>query len=130
MKFRVFWDAPPCGHIVVDRHFRGVYYLHHQGNVTTWRYIPEDSKLHTHHRENLKTQRKKTRYMFMFQHQTWGQNITQSLLTNFWKCGKVQMLGKNINKSELHTHGNYEHTKFGECLLPCSSESLAFPCAI
>jgi hypothetical protein len=23
-------------------------------NVTTRRYIPEDSKLHTHHRENLK----------------------------------------------------------------------------
>jgi hypothetical protein len=24
-------------------------------NVTTQRYIPEDSKLHTHHRENLKS---------------------------------------------------------------------------
>jgi hypothetical protein len=24
-------------------------------NVTTWRYIPEDSKLHTRHRESLKS---------------------------------------------------------------------------
>jgi hypothetical protein len=59
MKFRVFWDVAPCSHVEVDRRFRGAYCLHHQGdelfirtsepsanfNVTTRRYIPEDSKL-------------------------------------------------------------------------------------
>jgi hypothetical protein len=24
-------------------------------DVTTWRYVPEDSEVHTHHRENLKS---------------------------------------------------------------------------
>jgi hypothetical protein len=32
MKFIVFWDIAPCSHIEVDRHFRGAYCLHHQGN--------------------------------------------------------------------------------------------------
>jgi hypothetical protein len=40
----VFWDVLPCSHVEVDRHFRGVYCLHHQGdsptlinfNLTTW----------------------------------------------------------------------------------------------
>jgi hypothetical protein len=30
MKFRVFWDVEPCGHVEVDRRFRGAYCLHHQ----------------------------------------------------------------------------------------------------
>jgi len=71
MKFRVFWDVAPCSHVEVDRRFRGAYCLHHQGalmmeavrtsetsvnfNLTTRRYIPEDSKLHTRRRENFKT---------------------------------------------------------------------------
>jgi hypothetical protein len=62
MKFRVVWDVPPCSNAEVDRRFRRAYCLHHQGalmmeavrtsetsanfNVTTWRYIPDDSKLH------------------------------------------------------------------------------------
>jgi hypothetical protein len=33
MKFRVFWDVAPCSHVGDDRHFRGVYCLHHQGGV-------------------------------------------------------------------------------------------------
>jgi hypothetical protein len=48
MKFRVLWDVALCSHIEVDRRFRGEYCFHHQGddrNVTTRRYIPEDSKL-------------------------------------------------------------------------------------
>jgi hypothetical protein len=60
MMFRVFWDIAPCGHIEVDWHFRGVYCHHYQGalmeavhtsetsvnfSVTTWCYIPEDTKL-------------------------------------------------------------------------------------
>jgi hypothetical protein len=55
-----------------DRRFRGTYFLHHQSddlmmeavstsetsvnfNVTTRRYIPEGSKLHTRRRKNLKS---------------------------------------------------------------------------
>jgi hypothetical protein len=37
MKFRVFWNVAPCSHVAVDRRFRDVYCLHHQGD----RYIPE-----------------------------------------------------------------------------------------
>jgi hypothetical protein len=69
MKFRVFWDVAPFSHVEVDRRFRNMYCLHHQGlpdnavrtfetsvsfNVTTQRYIPEDSKHHIRRRENLK----------------------------------------------------------------------------
>jgi hypothetical protein len=60
-QFRVFWDIMLCSHVEVDRRFRDAYCLHHQVpmmkavrtsetsvsfNVTTRRYIPEDSKLH------------------------------------------------------------------------------------
>jgi hypothetical protein len=64
MKFRVFWDVAPCSHVEVDQRFGGAYCLHHQGilmmeavnfNFTTWRYIPEDSTLHTRCCENLKS---------------------------------------------------------------------------
>jgi hypothetical protein len=66
MKFRVFWDVLPCSQVDVDGLFRGAYWLHHQGDectvialmmeasrtsetsvnnyLTTWQYIPEDSK--------------------------------------------------------------------------------------
>jgi hypothetical protein len=43
MKFRVFWDVLLCSQVDVD-----IY-------VTTWQYIPEDSKLHTRRCENLKS---------------------------------------------------------------------------
>jgi hypothetical protein len=56
LKFRVFWDIVPCSHVEVDRRFGGAYCpiikamsirtsetsVHF--NVTTRRYIPEDSK--------------------------------------------------------------------------------------
>jgi hypothetical protein len=46
MKSRVFWDVALCSYFEVDLvHF----------NVTTARFIPEDSKLHTRRRENLKS---------------------------------------------------------------------------
>jgi hypothetical protein len=32
MKFRVFWDVLPCSQVDVDRRFRRVYCLHHQGS--------------------------------------------------------------------------------------------------
>jgi hypothetical protein len=47
MKFIVFWDVASCNHVQVDF------------NVTTRRYIPEDSKLHIHCRENLKSHKRK-----------------------------------------------------------------------
>jgi hypothetical protein len=31
IKFRIFWNVAPCSHVEVDRRFRDVYYLHHQG---------------------------------------------------------------------------------------------------
>jgi hypothetical protein len=67
MKFRVFWNVVSCSRVEVDRRFRDAYCHHHQGdhhripetsvhfNVTTRRYIPEDSKLHSSCRENLKS---------------------------------------------------------------------------
>jgi hypothetical protein len=70
MKIAVFWDVAPCSLVQVYRRFRGVYYLHHQGDktslfthrlmveavstsetsvnfyYTTLRNIPEDGLLH------------------------------------------------------------------------------------
>jgi hypothetical protein len=75
LTFRVFWYIAPCNLVEVDRRFTDAYCLHYQGdefiylmmeavrtyetsvniNVTTRRYIPEDSKLHIRRRENLKS---------------------------------------------------------------------------
>jgi hypothetical protein len=70
------WDTLPCTQDDVEQRSIGVYCLHHQGsllvlmmeavrtsetlvniNLTTRQYIPEDSKLHTRCRENLKSHR-------------------------------------------------------------------------
>jgi hypothetical protein len=32
VKITAFWDTAPCSLMEVDRHFGGVYYLHHQGD--------------------------------------------------------------------------------------------------
>jgi hypothetical protein len=67
MKFRIFWDVAPCSQVDVVRRFRGAYCLHHRPydessmrsktsvniNLTTGRYISEDSELHARRRENL-----------------------------------------------------------------------------
>jgi hypothetical protein len=54
-KTGVFWDVAPCSHVEVDRHFRDFRVMMEavrtsemsvNFNVTTWHYIPEDSKLH------------------------------------------------------------------------------------
>jgi hypothetical protein len=73
VKFRVFGGVGPSILVGVDRRFRGTYCLHHQHDdfalmmeavrttepsvysETTRRYIPEDCKLHTRRRENLKS---------------------------------------------------------------------------
>jgi hypothetical protein len=72
---RAFWDIAPYSLVEVNRRFRGLYCLHHQGdyfirllmeavrisetsvyyNETARRYIPEGCNLHTRHRENLKS---------------------------------------------------------------------------
>jgi hypothetical protein len=59
---RVFWVVAPCSLGEVYRRFRGACCLHHQGDEasvnlhqTTWRNNPEDSHLHTRHRQNLKS---------------------------------------------------------------------------
>jgi hypothetical protein len=44
LKFRVFWDVASCSHEV-----------HQRSRGSIGRYIPEDSKLHTHHHKNLKS---------------------------------------------------------------------------
>jgi hypothetical protein len=62
MKITVFWVVAPCSPVEVYQHFRGTCCLHHQGDETlvnlyqtTRHYNPEDSHLHTHRRENLKS---------------------------------------------------------------------------
>jgi hypothetical protein len=52
MKFRVFWHVAPCNQVEVDRRFRalmmdavGASETLVNFNLTTRRYIPEDSKL-------------------------------------------------------------------------------------
>jgi hypothetical protein len=50
MKNAVFWDDMPCGSCK-DRHFGGMSVL----TEATWRNIPENGILHSHHCENLKS---------------------------------------------------------------------------
>jgi hypothetical protein len=57
----LFWDITPCSPMEVNRRFEGKCRLHVQGRTpvdsqrTTLRYIPEDSTLHNHRCENLKS---------------------------------------------------------------------------
>jgi hypothetical protein len=53
MKFRVFWDVAPCSHdevasIIIAMMMEAVRTseMSVNFNMTTWRYIPEDSQLH------------------------------------------------------------------------------------
>jgi hypothetical protein len=55
MKFRVFWEVASCSHVVVYRRFRGAYSLHHQGDSWLHCATSQKTKLHTRHRENLKS---------------------------------------------------------------------------
>jgi hypothetical protein len=67
----LFWYVAPCSLEEIDRHFRGAYCLHHQGELlmmeavstsetsvnfyeTTLPNIPEDRYLHTRRRKNPK----------------------------------------------------------------------------
>jgi hypothetical protein len=63
-KMAVLWAVAPCSLVEVYQRFRGPCCLYHQGDgtsemlvsfyQTTRRYSPEDSRLHTRRRENLK----------------------------------------------------------------------------
>jgi hypothetical protein len=48
MKFGVFWDVAPCSQVEVDLMMEAVCTseMSVNFNLTTWRYIPKDSKLH------------------------------------------------------------------------------------
>jgi Arc/MetJ family transcription regulator len=62
MKFRVFWDTMPCSQIQVASLIRAQIMdaastseTSVNIDLTTRRYIPEDSELHTRRHENLKS---------------------------------------------------------------------------
>jgi hypothetical protein len=71
VRMAVFWVVAPCSLVEVHLRFRGPCCLHHQGTLmmeaarfsetlvnfyqTTRSYNPQDSYLHTHRRENLKS---------------------------------------------------------------------------
>jgi hypothetical protein len=57
IKVTVFWDVAPCSHVEVDLMMEAVRTSEKSVNfnVTTRRYIPEYSKLHTRRRDNLKS---------------------------------------------------------------------------
>jgi hypothetical protein len=42
IKFRVFWNVAPCSQVDVDRRFRGVYCLHHQGLALNFMFLYAD----------------------------------------------------------------------------------------
>jgi hypothetical protein len=58
IKFTVFWDVLLCNQVDIDR---GPYCLHHQDETSVNIYLitqqctPEDSKLQSRRRENLKS---------------------------------------------------------------------------
>jgi hypothetical protein len=70
-KMAAFWVVALCSLVEVNQHFRDPCCLHHQGALmmeaartsetlvnfyqTTWHYNPEDSHLHTHRCEILKS---------------------------------------------------------------------------
>jgi hypothetical protein len=55
LEIAVFWVVAPGSLVEVYQRFRGPCCLHHQGDRPTRCYNPEDSNLHTHRRENLKS---------------------------------------------------------------------------
>jgi hypothetical protein len=60
MKITVLWDVAPCSLVEVYRRFRGACCPHHPETLvnfykSTRRNNPEDSRLHTPRRENLKS---------------------------------------------------------------------------
>jgi hypothetical protein len=48
--------------VEIDLHFRGAYFLHHQGDETTWHYIPDGCHFYACHHENLKSHKGAIRF--------------------------------------------------------------------
>jgi hypothetical protein len=83
VKSTIFLDITPCSPLKVYRRFGGTYRFHLQGwkisrtrneRESRWRYIPEDSTLHKHRGENLKS------YMT---------TVAALNITNHNKCSKI-----------------------------------------
>jgi hypothetical protein len=55
MKSTVFWDIMTCSSLKVNPEDRGDMFLQNDFQRTTWRYITEDSTLHNHHCDNLRS---------------------------------------------------------------------------
>jgi len=55
-------------------------------------------------------------------------NVRFSML--FWKCGKVQIFGNDINKRKLHLWRNYEQIYLRDWLLLFRPDSFVFPFAV
>jgi hypothetical protein len=64
LKITAFWNMSPCSLVEVNRRFRDAYCLLHRPNdgcsllQATRRYIPENCRVYTHHRENLISHKK------------------------------------------------------------------------
>jgi hypothetical protein len=69
--------------------------------------------------------------MFMSHHQTAGQsNYIRVAAKSFEKVAKFNYLGATLSDQNCIHEEIKEQTKFGECWLPCSSESFVFPSAV
>jgi hypothetical protein len=87
-----------------------------------------DALLHARKEIHLQVNAKNQMHVHVLSPQT-GTKYIKATNEYMKKC-KNSNIWETSKKSELHTHGNSEQTKFQECLLPCTSESLIFLCAI
>jgi hypothetical protein len=109
MKFRVFWNVLTCSQIDVDRRFRGVCCLRHQGDepalmaetastsetsvyicLTKRQYIPEHCELHIRRRENVKSHMIVDRFSF--------HSFTFSQSVAFYRCSVFTHISEDWTK--------------------------------
>jgi hypothetical protein len=78
----------------------------------------------------LEVNSEKTKYMFMSRHQTAGQsNYIRVANKSFQRVAKFKYLRATLTDQNC-IHEEIRSRQFGECLLPCSSESFVFPSAV
>jgi hypothetical protein len=107
----VFWDTAPCTLADIDRRFRGAYCLHRQGDLiasetsvnihqATRRNNPEDSHLHSHCRENLKSHLKRELCKF--------RNVSQLFKTSRFSVlelkGRVLFTTSSLPAGDRNSH--------------------------